>query len=135
MDSTDKILKPSKASKMWTNLATSTILNACHGSVCAATREITMFSYLNRTMPRKNIKFRNVVNFDSRWTFPGFFLLLPIKVAKRNTCNDDSIFKGAVTYVRYFGRSKFSRSLAYKNNFGMIWEAVFNLGYAFCQER
>ena len=44
-------------------------------------------------------------------------------------------FKGAVTYMRYFARSKFSRSLVQKKNFSLIWQVVFQLGYVFCQER
>ena len=44
-------------------------------------------------------------------------------------------FKGAVTYMRYFATSKFSRSLVQKKNFSLIWQVVFQLGYVFCQER
>ena len=36
---------------------------------------------------------------------------------------------------RYFARSKFFRSLVHKKNFSMIWQVVFKLGYALCQER
>ena len=43
--------------------------------------------------------------------------------------------KGAVTDMRYFERSKFSRSLVHKKNFSLTWEVVFELGYAFCQEK
>ena len=48
---------------------------------------------------------------------------------------NESFFKGAVTDIRYVGRSKFFSSLVYKKNFSLIWQAVFKLGYAFCQER
>ena len=50
-----------------------------------------------------------------------FFLLLDVK--------------GAATDIRYFARSKFSRSLVHKKNFSVIWQLVFKLGYVFCQER
>ena len=43
--------------------------------------------------------------------------------------------KGRVTDMRYFVRSKFSRSLVHKKNFSLIWQVVFKLGYVFCQER
>ena len=35
--------------------------------------------------------------------------------------------KGAVTDMRYFARSKFSWSLAYKKNISLIWPVVFKL--------
>ena len=35
--------------------------------------------------------------------------------------------------MRYFARSKFSRSLVHKKNFSFIWQVVFKLGYV-CQE-
>ena len=41
----------------------------------------------------------------------------------------------AVKDMRYFARSKFSKSLVHKRNFSLIWQAVFKLGYVFCQER
>ena len=41
----------------------------------------------------------------------------------------------AVTDMRYFARSKFSKSLVHKRNFSLIWQVVFKLGYVFCQER
>ena len=41
--------------------------------------------------------------------------------------------KGAATDMRYFARSKFSRSLVYKKNFSLRWQVVFKLGYVFCQ--
>ena len=34
--------------------------------------------------------------------------------------------------MRYFARSKFSRSLVYKKNLSLIWLVVFKLGYPFC---
>ena len=43
--------------------------------------------------------------------------------------------KAAATDMRYFARSKFSRSLVHKKNFSLIWQVVFKLGYVFCQER
>ena len=43
--------------------------------------------------------------------------------------------KGAATDMRYFARSKFSRSLVHKKNFSLIWQVVFKLGYVFCHER
>ena len=45
------------------------------------------------------------------------------------------VIKGAVADMRYFAWSKFSRSLVHKKSFSAIWQAVFKLGYAFCQER
>ena len=43
--------------------------------------------------------------------------------------------KGTVKDMIYFARSKFSRSLVHKKNFSLIWQVVFKLWYAFCQER
>ena len=43
--------------------------------------------------------------------------------------------KGAVTDLRYYVRSKFSRSLVHWKDLTLIWEVVFKLGYVFCQER
>ena len=43
--------------------------------------------------------------------------------------------KGAATDVRYFARSKLSRSLIHRKNFSVLWQVVFKLGYVFCQER
>ena len=43
-------------------------------------------------------------------------------------------FKSAVADMRYFARSKFSRSLVHKKKFSMIRQVVFELGYVFCQE-
>ena len=43
--------------------------------------------------------------------------------------------KVAATDMRYFARSKFSRSLVQTQNFSSIWQVVFKLGYVFCQER
>ena len=43
--------------------------------------------------------------------------------------------KVAVTDMKYFATSKFSRSLVHKKNFSLIWQVVFKLGYVFCQER
>ena len=42
-------------------------------------------------------------------------------------------FKVAVTDMRYFARSKLSKSLVHKKNFSLIWQVVFKLGYLFCQ--
>ena len=47
----------------------------------------------------------------------------------------ETLLKGAVTDMRYFVRSKFSRSLVHKKNFTLVWQVVFKLGYVFCQER
>ena len=49
--------------------------------------------------------------------------------------NFNKRLKGAVPDMTYFARSKFSRSSVYKKNFTLKWQAVFKLGYAFCQER
>ena len=43
--------------------------------------------------------------------------------------------KDAATDVRYFARSKLSRSLIHRKNFSVLWQVVFKLGYVFCQER
>ena len=45
------------------------------------------------------------------------------------------ILKDASTDMRYFGSSKLRRSLVHKKNFSFMWQVVFKLGYAFCQER
>ena len=45
------------------------------------------------------------------------------------------IFKGAVTDMRYFVRSKFSTRLVHKEDFTLISQVVFKLRYVFCQER
>ena len=37
--------------------------------------------------------------------------------------------------MRYFARSKLSRSLVEKRNFNLICQVVFKLGYLFDQER
>ena len=37
--------------------------------------------------------------------------------------------------MKYYARSKFSRSVVHKKNFNLIWHEVFKLGYVFCQER
>ena len=42
-------------------------------------------------------------------------------------------FKVAATDMRYFARSRLSRSLVHKKNFSLIWQVDFNLGYLFCQ--
>ena len=41
----------------------------------------------------------------------------------------------AATDMRYFARSKFSRSLVHKKKFSLIWQRFFRLGYVFCEER
>ena len=48
---------------------------------------------------------------------------------------DSVTVKVAVRDMRYFTRSKYSRSLVDKKNFSVIWQVVFKLGYVFCQER
>ena len=45
------------------------------------------------------------------------------------------IFKVAATDMRYFARSKFSRSSGHKKIFNMICQVVFKLRNLFCQER
>ena len=42
--------------------------------------------------------------------------------------------KVAATDMRYFARSKFSRSLVHKKNISLICQVVFKLGYLFCQK-
>ena len=44
-------------------------------------------------------------------------------------------FKGAVTDMRYFARSKFPRSLVHNKNVSLKWQVVFKLGYVFCQKK
>ena len=39
------------------------------------------------------------------------------------------LFEAAATDMRYFARSKFSRSLVHKKNFSLIWQVVFKSGY------
>ena len=41
------------------------------------------------------------------------------------------MLKAAATDMRYFARSKFLGSLVHKENFGMILQVVFKLGYLF----
>ena len=41
------------------------------------------------------------------------------------------ILKAALTDMRYLARSKFSERIVQINNFGLIWPAVFRLGYCF----
>ena len=50
-----------------------------------------------------------------------------------NKIKDIKVIKGAVADMRYFARSKFSRSLVHKKNFSLIWQVVFKLGYMFCE--
>ena len=51
-----------------------------------------------------------------------------------NIC-EQKMLKGAATDMRYFARSKSSRSLVHKKNFSLIRQVVFKLEYTFCQER
>ena len=44
-------------------------------------------------------------------------------------------FKAAVTDIRYFARSKFSRSLVHKKNFDLIWQVAFKLKTFFVSGR
>ena len=37
--------------------------------------------------------------------------------------------------MRYFARSKFSKSFVYKKNVNLISQVVFKLGYIFCEKR
>ena len=61
-----------------------------------------------------------------------YFNTLSIKVS----CKVDIIIiKGTATDMRYFARSKLSRSFVQKKNFSLIQQVVFKLGYVFCQER
>ena len=53
----------------------------------------------------------------------------------RNLCIKKVKLKAAATDMRYFPRSKLSRSLVHKKNFSLIWQVVLKLGYSFCQER
>ena len=48
---------------------------------------------------------------------------------------DQFIIKGAAIDMRYFAKSKLSRSLVHMKNFSLIRQVVFKLGYLFCQER
>ena len=41
-------------------------------------------------------------------------------------------FKAAATDIRYFAKSKFSRSLVHKKNFDLIWQVALKLKYLFC---
>ena len=43
----------------------------------------------------------------------------------------DEIIKGTVTDMRYFARSKLSRSLVHKKNFSLTRQLVFKLRYLF----
>ena len=58
--------------------------------------------------------------------FPnGSYFLLGLQGKER--------IKAAATDMRYFAKSKLSRSLLQKKNFNLIWQAVFKLRYLFCQ--
>ena len=46
---------------------------------------------------------------------------------------EDMTVNDAAADMRYFGRSKLSRSLVHKKNFSLILQAAFKLGYVFCQ--
>ena len=60
------------------------------------------------------------------------FILTSFFVHKSDASFD---FKITVRDIRYFARSKFSRSLVHKKNVSLIWQVVLKLGYAFYQER
>ena len=67
-----------------------------------------------------------------------YFTIMKIILGTALIKNDSGIyyaFKGAATDMRYFARSKFSRSLVYKKSFSLIWKLVFKVGYLFWQER
>ena len=54
---------------------------------------------------------------------------------KSNVLLSSEQLKIAATDVRYFARSKFSKSLVHKEHFNSIWQVAFKLGYLVCQER
>ena len=56
--------------------------------------------------------------------------LFPFKTAL-----SEANVKGTATDMRYFERSKLSKSLVRKKNFSLIQQVVFKLGYVFCQDR
>ena len=43
------------------------------------------------------------------------------------------MFKVGATGMRYFAKSKRSKSLVLKKTFSLIWQVAFKLGYLFCQ--
>ena len=45
------------------------------------------------------------------------------------------MFKVGATGMRYFAKSKRSRSLVLKKTFSLIGQVAFKLGYLFCQQR
>ena len=61
-----------------------------------------------------------------------YFNTLSIRVSYKV---DIIIIKGTATDMRYFTRSKLSRSFVHKKDFSLIQQVVFKLGYVFCQER
>ena len=63
----------------------------------------------------------------------GWYRIIKIYLSSYNDWK--YILKVAVIDMRYFARSKFSMSLVLQKNFSLIWQVVFKLGYAFCQER
>ena len=57
------------------------------------------------------------------------------EISKVRSFYSGTLFKVAARDVRYFARSKLSRSLVQKKNFRVIWQLVFKLGYLLGQER
>ena len=83
-----------------------TYMTTKYGSAIRATNKIK-----NKYNKKKNLAKRNPITI--------------INLRKRQPNG----LKGAMTDMRYFARSKFSRSLANKRNFSLIWQVV--LGYLF----
>ena len=82
------------------------------------------------------------LQYSRAWNTVGMLMLFPVSVMGVWGTLQQPIFrcayptiKGAKTDMRYFARSKFSKSLVHKKNFRLIWQVVFELGYVFCQER
>ena len=57
------------------------------------------------------------------------------EISKVRSLYSGTLFKVAATDMRYFARSKLSRSFVQKKNFRVIWQLVFKLGYLLGQER
>ena len=95
--------------------------------------------HLIPTTEKFNIKYDydNAIPVSNTSTHPNLMIdNWHQKTRLENVCRTKSgdIVKGAVTDMRYFARSKFSRTLVHKKNFSLIWKVRFKLGYVFCQQ-
>ena len=77
-----------------------------------------------------------LLNWNSTPPVTVFFTISDYTLSiEKDTEASIRVFKDTATDMRYFAKSKFSRSLVHKKSFSLIWQVVFKLGYVFCQER